>query len=296
MQFVKMHGAGNDYVFVNGFAERVDDPADLARAMSDRHKGIGADGLIVILPSETADACMRIFNADGSEAEMCGNGIRCAGKLLYDEGLVRRRDILFETLAGPRAVTLLLDDAGEVWGAAVEMGIPEVGGRARRPETIHAAGRKIEGYRVDVGNPHFVVFLDDQEGDAGTEFLDLDAFPLAEIAPQIETLPAFPGRTNVEFVRPGEAGSLLVRVWERGSGETMACGTGAVASAAAAIVSGKREPGRPVTVHLRGGDLAVSWDGQGPARLEGEAREVFRGVWAVPGSRFVLQTAFSKES
>ncbi len=296
MRFVKMHGAGNDYVFVNGFEKEVDDPAGLARLASDRHKGIGGDGLIVVLPSDKADARMRIFNADGSEAEMCGNGIRCAAKLLFDDGTVRKREILFETGAGLRPVRLHLDDSGEARGAEVEMGIPEVGGGGRRPEAISVEGRRIEGYRVDVGNPHFVVFVDRWPEIAASAAPGLDNFPLSVIGPGIERHPAFPERTNVEFVLPGEGGSLVVRVWERGSGETMACGTGAVASAAAAIVSGIREPGHPVTVRLRGGDLTVVWDGVGQARLEGEASEVFRGDWPASGTRHACPAISSKNS
>ncbi len=269
MHFVKMHGAGNDYVFVNCFLEEVADPAELSINISDRHKGIGADGLIMLLPSSSADARMRIFNADGSEAEMCGNGIRCAAKLLRDEGLVRGPEVTIETIAGLRRVFLVLDEADRVNRAEVEMGVPVVAmDPAREMERIEAKGHVLEGLRVSVGNPHFVIFVD-----------DVLAFPVREVGPRIEGMDAFPERTNVEFTQLCNDDSLLVRVWERGSGETLACGTGAVAAVAAAMSDQRIPFGAAVTVRLQGGELSVRWDGRGAAWLAGEAVEVFRGVW-----------------
>jgi diaminopimelate epimerase len=266
MKFVKMHGAGNDYVFVNCFVEKVEDPAALARAVSDRHTGIGSDGLILLGPADdsAADAEMRIFNADGSEAEMCGNGARCAAKLLHDEGLAPGPVVRLETLAGMRAARILLGADGRVAGADIEMGVPQVGAAER----VEVKGRILGGLRISVGNPHFVILIENVAG-----------FPFREIAPGIETAPCFPDRTNVEFVQVCNDGSLLVRVWERGSGETRACGTGAVASVAAAVARGRIEAGGGVTVRLPGGDLSVRWDGSDSAWLAGEAIEVFRGVW-----------------
>jgi len=269
MHFVKMHGAGNDYVFVNCFLEEVADPGELSPFISDRHKGVGADGLILLQPSARADARMRIFNADGSEAEMCGNGIRCAAKLLRDEGLVHGPEVTIETLAGIRRVFLVLDGADRVIGADVEMGVPVVGmDPAREMERIEAKGHVLEGLRVSVGNPHFVIFVD-----------DVLAFPVREVGPRIEGMAAFPERSNVEFVQVCNDGTLLMRVWERGSGETLACGTGAVAAVAAAMTAERLPTGESVSVRLQGGDLAVRWDGSSTAWLAGDAVEVFRGVW-----------------
>ena len=265
MKFVKMQGTGNDYVFVNGFHETVDDPAALARIASDRHRGIGGDGLILLLPSDRADARMRIFNPDGSEAEMCGNGARCAAKLLHDEGLVEGPEMSLETLSGLRRARLVIDGRGRVVGAHVEMGVPAVG---EKPDRIEAKGRLIAGLRVSVGNPHFVVFID-----------NVTSFPLGQIAPRIEIDPLFPERTNVEFTQVCNDGSLLVRVWERGVGETQACGTGAVAAVAAAVVENRLAPGDSHSVRLPGGELGVSWDGRSQAWLAGDAVEVFRGTW-----------------
>jgi diaminopimelate epimerase len=265
MNFVKMQGTGNDYVFVNCFRETVDDPVSLARVLSDRHRGIGGDGLILLLPSDGADACMKIFNADGSEAEMCGNGARCAAKLLHDEGLVEGPEMSLETLSGLRRARLVIDGRGRVVGAHVEMGVPAVG---ENPDRIEAKGRILEGHRVSVGNPHFVVFIE-----------NVTSFPLGQIAPRIEIDPLFPERTNVEFAQVCNDGSLLMRVWERGVGETQACGTGAVAAVATAVAAGRLAPGEAHSVRLPGGELSVNWDGRSPAWLAGDAVEVFRGTW-----------------
>ncbi len=276
MHFVKMHGAGNDYVLSE---DEIDEPAVMARRVCDRHMGIGSDGLILLHSSACADIGMRIFNADGSEAEMCGNGARCAAKFLHDEGKAEGGEVRIETPAGVRRTRLLFDEKGRVFGAEVDMGVPEVSGKS---ETIRVEERSLDGFRgsldgfrgslngfrVGIGNPHFVVFVEEAA-----------KAPVEALGPGVERAPLFPNRTNVEFVQVLDKGSLLVRVWERGSGETLACGTGAVAAAAAAMSTGRLEKNKPVGVLLPGGELTVCWDGSGPALLSGEAVTVFRGVW-----------------
>jgi len=272
MKFVKMHGTSNDYVFVTAFEAAVTDPVVLAREVSSRHTGIGSDGLILLLPSPIADARMRIFNPDGSEAEMCGNGIRCAAKLLFDDGLALREEVTLDTMTGVRTVRLSFADDGKrrVNGAEVEMGTPLVE-RARpdREEMVLAGDYCWWGLRISVGNPHFVVFVDDPA-----------TIVLEHVAPIIERDSIFPNRTNVEFVRIDEARSITVRVWERGVGETQACGTGAVAAVTAATVKNLLTRGDLITVRLPGGEVTVRWDKDGPAWLAGDAVEVFRGAWA----------------
>lgn len=283
MRFTKMHGCGNDYVYLDGWdvaLDRVDLPA-LARAMSPRHTGIGADGVITVEPSTTADARMRIFNADGSEAEMCGNGLRCAAKLAYDHGRVRRRAPRFQTGAGILAVELLF--TGErCTGATIDMGRPRLAPEAvpvKHPGpgpvlelTLAAHGGQHRLLAVGMGNPHAVCFVDDPE-----------AFPVHEVGRAIEHDPAFPRRTNVEFVaRRADEGGLPVlrqRTWERGSGETEACGTGACATAVAAILD-RRIPGREAIVRLNGGDLRIAWPADDASvRMSGPAVTVFAGEW-----------------
>jgi diaminopimelate epimerase len=284
MKFTKMHGCGNDYVYIDAWAE--DLPKDLpalARAVSDRHTGIGSDGLIIVGPSDNADARMTMFNADGSESEMCGNGIRCAAKLAYDHKRVRQPAIRFETGAGLLDVELLFGTRKEVIGASVLMGQPRL--QPAQVPVIHPGpGPKLrlnltvdrKPYRllaVGMGNPHAVIFVDDPE-----------SFPVAKVGPVLERHPKFPRRTNVEFVArlPDEAGLpvLRQRTWERGAGETQACGTGACAVAVAAIIDGVI-PGREATVRLNGGDLRIAWPrDEAPVRMTGEAVTVFAGVWS----------------
>lgn len=250
LPFIKMHGLGNDYVFIDCFpktiAEQIakTDLPDLARRVSDRHFGIGSDGLVLILPDKQEDARMRIFNADGSEAEMCGNAIRCVAKYLYESGRCSDRQITVATLAGTRSMSLQVHD-GKVTQVTVIMGIPQI-----RPATI-LCGDKPFGYTaVSMGNPHAVFFR--------------------------ESVPQLPENTNVEFVHVRNKKELDVRVIERGSGETLACGTGACAAAAAAIMNGLTE--RELTVHLPGGDLFIQWKGNtSPVFMTGPATEVFRG-------------------
>ena len=253
LPFVKMHGLGNDYVYIDCFPKATaaviakTDLADLARRMSDRHFGIGSDGLVLMLPSKTADAKMRIFNADGSEAEMCGNAIRCVGKYLYESGLCREVNMEIETLAGIRTLSLQVA-AGKVFQVTVNMGVPEV-----KPFTMLDGENPIGYTAVNMGNPHAVFFR--------------------------ESVPQLPQNTNIEFVHVRNNKEMDVRVIERGSGETLACGTGACASVVATVYHGLT--GQNVTVHLPGGDLQIQWKGaHTPVYMTGPATEVFRGEWS----------------
>lgn len=270
MKFVKMHGLGNDYVYVNGLdARRADWPA-LARAVSDRHTGVGADGLIALLPSRVADFRMRMFNADGSEGEMCGNGIRCLAKMTWDLGLTRRKDLAFETKAGTIRVCMARYGAREA-RVTVDMGAPRPlgggpGSPAMRVETLRIGGRSFRIHEVSMGNPHCVIFVPDAA-----------KAPVAEAGPLLERHPRFPNRTNVEFVEVVSTGVLRQRTWERGSGETMACGTGACASAVAAYRTGRTGP--RVTVRLLGGDLRIALAADGRVFMTGPAVTVFHGTW-----------------
>ena len=276
MKFTKMHGAGNDYVYINCFEEQVDDPQQLAREVSQRHFGIGSDGLILILPSQIADVRMRMFNADGSEAEMCGNGIRCVAKYAYDHGLVSCQQINVETGNGVLALDLLLGAAGVVEQVTVNMGAPKLT-RGDLPMTgpqqeqvvllpLEVAGRNMEITCVSMGNPHCVVYVD-----------DVETFPVAEIGAVIEQHPLFPKRINVEFVQVLSPTEVIQRTWERGAGETLACGTGASAVTVAGVLTGRTE--RRITNHLRGGELELEWREDGPVMMTGPAVEVFSGEY-----------------
>ena len=275
MRFTKMHGLGNDYVYVNGFEEQVDDPAALARAVSDRHFGIGGDGLILILPSDKADCRMRMFNADGSEAQMCGNGIRCVAKYVYDHGIARRTALTVETLAGVLALDLFAA-GGVVERVRVNMGEPRLQ-RAQIPmrgapgevinEPLLVNSSTFEVTAVSMGNPHCVVFVE-----------DVDSFDVAHWGPLFEHHDAFPERVNTEFIQVHDRESFSMRVWERGSGETLACGTGASAAAVACHLTGRT--GRRVTGHLLGGPLELDWQaGDNQVLMTGPAVEVFSGEW-----------------
>jgi len=274
MKFTKMHGAGNDYIFIDCLKEKVADPASLSRAMSDRHFGIGGDGIILILPAESADFRMRIFNADGSEAEMCGNGIRCVGKYVYDRKYTSKAEIRIDTLAGILPITLHASN-GRVDTVTVDMGCPRLQ-RGEIPmtgpagqviaEEIEAGGRKFKVTAVSMGNPHCVIFVDQVEN-----------FEVGFYGPLIENYPVFPSRTNVEFVEILSRSEVSQRTWERGSGETWACGTGASATAVAGVLNGKTE--RRVTIHLRGGDLNMEWAENNHVYMTGPAVEVFSGEW-----------------
>ena len=274
MKFTKMQGCGNDYVYVNGLVEKIPEEKkpELVRRLSDRHFGIGGDGVIFILPSKEADFEMQMFNADGTRAQMCGNGIRCVGKFVYDKGLTDKTTLDIETKAGIKTLVLTVEN-GRVSRVRVDMGlisccaadIPVVGMGDRvigRP--VNVAGRNWIMTCVSVGNPHAVVWVD-----------DVDAIPLEEIGPQFERHPMFPDRVNTEFVHVRSENELDMRVWERGSGETLACGTGATASAVAAHLCGLT--GKSVTVHLRGGDLNIELGADGHAYMTGPATTVFEG-------------------
>jgi diaminopimelate epimerase len=276
MRFTKMHGAGNDYVYVNAFEERLDaDIAQLARTISDRHTGVGGDGLILICPSEQADARMRMYNADGSESEMCGNGIRCVAKYVYDHGIARKPELKIET--GRGVLTLqVFPENGLVQQVRVNMGAPILNAE-QIPTTLQGnppvsvplevAGRTLSVTAVSMGNPHCVTFVDEI-----TDELVL------QIGPQVERHPAFPRRVNAEFVQILSRSEVRMRVWERGSGETMACGTGACAVLVAAVLNGLTD--RKVLCHLPGGDLTLEWAESGEVFMTGPAVEVFSGDWA----------------
>lgn len=274
MNFTKMQGIGNDYIYVNCFEEQVSNPSELSVRLSDRHFGIGSDGLILIEPSKIADCRMDMYNADGSQGKMCGNGIRCVGKYVYERGIARKKVLTVETLSGTKTLTLNVRD-GKVLEVEVNMGRPIL-----KPEEIPArfSGENavnvplsVDGqiYRVtcvSMGNPHCAVFVDHTEN-----------FPVREIGPKFETHPAFPQKVNTEFIQILNRGEIKMRVWERGSGETLACGTGACASAVACILNGKTD--RQVLIHLLGGDLRIRWDEiSGDMFMKGPAEFSFDGT------------------
>ena len=276
MKFTKMEGLGNDYVYIDLFEEKVADAPALAVRMSDRHFGVGSDGLILIGPSERADARMEMYNADGSRAGMCGNGIRCVAKYVYEHGIARKETLDVETDAGVKRLELFVSQ-DVVERVRVHMGRPQLdrahipmkGARGRVvDEELRVLDRTFRVTALSMGNPHCVTFVDDAV-----------AFPVETWGPAIETHPAFPERVNAEFVEVIDRGRLLMRVWERGAGETLACGTGACASTVAGVLTGVSD--RALTVQLRGGDLAVEWSADTDAVwMTGPAREVFRGEWS----------------
>lgn len=273
LKFTKMHGAGNDYIYMNGFTQNIENPSELAIKLSDRHFGIGSDGLVLILPSEIADIRMQMFNSDGSEAEMCGNASRCVGKYVFDNGLTEKTRISLETKAGIKYISLLEGDAN-ARKVTVDMGepileaaeIPVVAPQSPvldLPLTIN--GKEWKMTCVSMGNPHAVTFT--------TGIKDLN---LPEIGPKFETNAVFPRKTNTEFIEVVDRKTLNMRVWERGAGETLACGTGACASAVAAVLKGLTD--REVTIHLLGGDLHIEWrESDNHVYMTGEAVTVFSG-------------------
>ena len=263
MKFTKMQGIGNDYIYVNCFEETVPDPAETARRISDRHFGAGSDGLVLIEPDPDADFRMRMFNADGSESEMCGNAARCVGKYVFDRGLTKKTVIRLATGAGIRILNIRAEQ-GKTVSVRVDMGIPEVLGTG---ETVEANGTAFTFTRVSTGNPHAVIFLD-----------EVDHFDVAGYGTVIEHSPLFPNRTNTEFAKILSEDRIRMRVWERGAGETMACGTGACATLAAAAANGLT--GRRATLELNGGNLLIEWDeATGHIFQEGPAEFVFEGEW-----------------
>ncbi len=279
MKFTKMHGCGNDYVYVNCFEEGVShDWPRLAREVADRHTGVGSDGLILVMPpsSRSADFRMRIFNSDGSEGEMCGNGIRCFAKYVYDRGLIDRASFAVETLAGVMRPEVFLQD-GRVKMVRVDMGVPSFkrgdipmageAGEEAVGESLRAGGRTYTVTGVRMGNPNCAVFVE-----------DVAAVPVTQVGPLIERSPLFPNRANVEFVQVLGEDVLRMRVWERGSGLTMACGTGACASAVAAHKMGFT--GRRVHVVVDGGALEIEWDPEGRVFMTGPAEEICTGIFS----------------
>jgi len=280
LPFVKMHGCGNDYVYIIADGIRPADPAGLARRLSDRRFGIGGDGLIMLCPATDADVRMEMYNADGSRGEMCGNGIRCLARLYYETTGGHKNPLAVATDCGIKAVALTLGAHGPV-GATVDMGEPIITGRAIPVDHDGPVidfplqvGSRIERITaVSMGNPHCVVFVADDH------IFDLDAEGFALVGRQFEHHSFFPRRVNTEFIRPIARDQLKMRVWERGSGETLACGTGACASLVAAVLTGRAE--RTATVQLRGGNLQVEWRATGTAAnhvfMTGEAVEVFKG-------------------
>jgi carbamoyl-phosphate synthase large subunit len=273
LNFTKMQGCGNDYIYFDCFDQTVIDPSQLSIALSDRHFGIGGDGVVLITPSKTADGRMRMFNADGSEGAMCGNAIRCVSKYLYERRGIQKETLTVETASGIKKIALQIED-GAVTSATVDMGAPIL-----KPEDIPVllSGEKVVGRAVTVGgetrritcvsmgNPHCVIFT------TGIDLLDLE-----HIGPPIERDPIFPKRVNTEFVEVLDSRTLNMRVWERGSGETLACGTGACAAAVAAILNGFCKMNTDITVRLRGGELIIRYTGD-TVLMTGPAVVVFEG-------------------
>lgn len=275
MKFTKMHGIGNDYIYVNCFEEKITDPSRLSLVMSKQHFGVGSDGLILIGPSDTADFSMRIFNSDGSEADMCGNGIRCLGKYVYDRGLTDKTELTVSTMGGLKKLWLTVE-GGKVVRVRADMGMPELT-PAKIPVDVDAEqvmqyplqilGKTLPITCVSMGNPHAVIFVTDP-----------DAIDLPVVGGMIEHHPLFPRRTNVEFVRVIRRDMLQMRVWERGAGETLACGTGACASLVAAVMNGLAD--RCAQIKLAGGNLQLEWNEEDNHVYQtGPATFVFDGIW-----------------
>ena len=276
IKFTKMHGIGNDYVYINCFTEQVDNPNELAKIMSPRRFSVGADGVILICPSKVADAKMRMFNIDGSEGKMCGNGIRCVGKFVYDSGIAHKDTITIETLSGIKTL-YITDKDGVAETITVDMGKAELS-----PEKIPAIadcdtiidtaitvdGNSYNITAVSMGNPHAVTFCD-----------EIESLNLEKIGPHFEHHEMFPQEVNTEFIRVIDESTLQMRVWERGSGETFACGTGACAAAVAAVLNGYCKHDTEITVHLVGGDLFITYKNDGTVFMRGPATKVFDGVY-----------------
>lgn len=272
--FTKLHGLGNDYHFIDCTAREIADPAELSRQMSHRHLGVGSDGIILVLPSDTADFRMRIFNADGSEAETCGNGLRCFAKFVYERGMTAKDEIVVDTLAGPNHLQMTVEQ-GKVVSVRSNMGkprferaeIPMLGPEGRViEEAIEVGGETLHVTCANIGNPHAVFFVPDAA-----------VVDLAKIGPLVEHHPSFPKRTNVEFVTVQDRGNMVMRIWERGSGITMASGSGSCGSALAAMITDRVD--RKVNVHLVYGVLTIEWAEDGCVYQQGPATEVFSGEW-----------------
>lgn len=263
VNFVKMHGAGNDYIYLDGIHNRFEDLPDLARKISDRHFGIGSDGLVIITDSESADFGMRMFNADGSEAQMCGNACRCIAKYLYERHFTKSRCITLETLAGIKILILNVNEDNKVESVRVDMGIPELQGKKR----ANINNKEFDFEAVSVGNPHGVLYV-----------TSLDDGLVLGLGPLMETAPCWPEKANIEFVKILSPDRAEVRVWERGSGETLACGTGACAVLAASVAKGLLQ--RKADIILPGGTLSVEWDVEnGHLYLSGPAEFIAEGEY-----------------
>ncbi|MCZ6543794.1 MAG: diaminopimelate epimerase [Planctomycetota bacterium] len=287
MRFTKMHGIGNDYIYVNGSEESVNDPAALARAMADRHMGVGGDGLILILPSQNgveADLRMRMFNADGTESAMCGNGIRCVCKYAHDHGLSKAQPMRIQTGTGVLTLEYTIGGDGTVDQVTVDMGEPILLLAEVPVDRRHLAGgdgpiyrisvdeQTFEAVFVSIGNPHAVIYVD-----------DVEVVDLQRLGPKLETHPAFPNRMNVHFVRVADPNEVFMRTWERGSGTTLACGSGACAVCVAGVITGRTD--RRLLAHLPGGDLDIRWDERtNHVFMTGPAEEVFTGDWPAGGT------------
>ena len=274
VKFTKMHGLGNDYVYMDAINQKIENRSELAKFVSDRHFGIGSDGLILICPSEKADFRMQMFNQDGSEAEMCGNGIRCVGKFVYDKGLTKKETITVETLAGIKTLVMTAKN-GKIETARVDMGEPIL-----EPEKIPVISNEnpVKNLKLEVenkdftftcvsmGNPHAVTFIKE----------DVNKFDICKYGAKLEVNKAFPKKANIEFINVIDDKTLKMRVWERGAGETLACGTGACAVTVSAILNGYTK--RAVTVHLLGGDLKIEWNkNDNHVYMTGPATTVFEG-------------------
>jgi diaminopimelate epimerase len=276
IRFTKMHGLGNDYHFIEGNQYPAMDWPELSRQMSHRHLGVGSDGIILVMPGEQHEFRMRIFNADGSEAETCGNGIRCFAQYVYERGMTQATEFTIETLAGPNRVVLQVED-GKVARVRSNMGrprferseIPMLGAPGRvLEEPLEIMGQTLHITCANIGNPHAVIFVEDAK-----------AVDLAKLGPQVEHHPTFPQRTNVEFVNVIDRGNIVMRIWERGSGITMASGSGSCGAALASMITGRTD--RRVNVHLVYGVLTIEWAGDDCVYQEGPATEVFSGDWAL---------------
>lgn len=272
-----MHGCGNDYIYVNGFLQDIPNPGKAAVKLSKRHFSIGADGLIMVCPSEVADAKMRMFNADGSEGKMCGNGVRCVAKFVYDNGISKNNPLKIETLSGIKTVTLCIEN-DVVCGATVEMGAPSFepedvpviteDGKPVIGKCVTVGGKEENITCVCMGNPHCVIFVEKD--------FPLWDFDIESVGKKIENDKIFPEKVNVEFVKTTDKNTLEMRVWERGSGETYACGTGACASVAASCARGFCKKGDDITVHLKGGELVINYYGSG-IKMTGGAVTAYTG-------------------
>lgn len=274
MKFTKMHGIGNDYIYVNCFKEKVEDPENVSKLVSDRHFGIGGDGLVLIMPSEKADFRMRMFNLDGSEGKMCGNATRCIGKYVYDNGLTDKTEITLETLSGIKHLTLFPEN-GKVKTVLVDMGkavlIPKdipiaADGENFINQEVNIGGNNVHLTAVSMGNPHAVIFTE-----------NIYSLDLEKIGPVFENDKLFPERVNTEFVEVTGRNNLNMRVWERGSGETWACGTGACATGVAACLNDICDRDTEITVNLRGGKLYITYKSDGTVLMRGSATKVFDG-------------------